>query len=448
MKLFAVLVSVLTMMPFAEPVRAGDAGISSGPIVITGVTVIPMDQERSLDTQTVVIESGMIAAIGPDGSLMPPDGAHTIDGTGKFLMPGLADMHVHLISEGVLPLFVANGVTTVRNMAGEPVHMQWRDEVAASARTGPTILTTGPTVDGSPPAARDDPPPAIVTTPEEASEAVRAHAAAGYDYIKAYSMLDPEPYRALMATAGEVGIAVVGHLPRNVTPSDVFSFGQKSIEHTEEFIYTYLRRDLDEARIPEIVNMVKESGAWVVPTISTYANFTRLIGHPHYLEEALNRDEMRYLAEGYHQYWRHQNGFVGRPDLVEHHQRLAYQYRLIAALAKAGVPLMAGTDTPIPVMIPGFSLIEELRELRAAGLSTFDVLKAATAEPGRFVAETLPAATRFGEVREGYRADLVLLDADPLADIENVRRISAVIARGRLFRASDIQSILEAMANE
>lgn len=426
-------------------------------VVFENVSVLPMtgggaagggvDDDRVLRGRTVVVRDGVIEVIGATGRVAVPAEAVRVDGTGRTLMPGLADMHVHLMAEGMLELFVLTGVTTVRNLAGEPIHLEWREEARRGERLSPAIFTTGPTVDGSPPAANPELGPVIVETAEAARRAVAEQKAAGYDFIKAYSALEPESYRALMEAAREHDIRVVGHLPREVGLGPVLELGQASIEHAEEFIYTHLRRDLDPARIKEIVDMVAASGTYVVPTLSTYANFTRQIGRPDSLETLLARPEMAYLHPGFVQYWRHQNDFPLRSDSTEHRERLAYQRELVRALDRAGVPILAGTDTPIPVMIPGFSMREELAELERAGLPRYSVLWAATAGPGQFIAETVAEpGTRFGVVAVGAKADLLLLDGNPLEDLGAIERLAGVMVAGRWLGRSEIEARLEAMA--
>jgi cytosine/adenosine deaminase-related metal-dependent hydrolase len=217
------------------------------------VSVVPMDRERVVEHQTVVVNDGRIAQIGAVTEVAVPGGATRIDGRGKFLMPGLVDTHVHIRTRNELPLYVANGVTTVFNLDGRPLHLLFRTRTASGELLGPAIYTVGPKFDKA-------------RTAEESVAEVEAQHAAGYDGIKIYAQVSKAEYPALLAAARRHRMFIVGHVPREVGFEGTLAAGQ-ALEHAEEIVYTYVNKTLDidklvfdENRIPEVVKLMKESG--------------------------------------------------------------------------------------------------------------------------------------------------------------------------------------------
>src|SRR4051812_19237453 len=263
-------------------------------IAITDVSVIPMDRNAVLNHQTVVINGGKITAIGPAMSTRPPQGAELISGKGKFLIPGLIDTHVHLLSPDQFPLYVANGVTTVLNLEGRPAHLLWRKQVQEGKLFGPTIFTSGPIFFGS-------------RTVESGVKAVNQQADAGYDVFKV--ILQGGPPEVFPAAAAEVkkrNLLFIGHIPRQVGAEAAMASGM-SVAHAYEFLYTYfnpkraedVRHDnqqhvvADEARIPALARMVRASGVIVEPTLITYHDGVEEATN---LDQFLKRDDLKYLS--------------------------------------------------------------------------------------------------------------------------------------------------------
>src|SRR5262245_37317727 len=221
--------ALLALLLAAVGAPAQEAALPPAPpLAIVGATVVPMDRAGSLPDQTVLVADGRITALGPAGELAVPAGSTVIDGHGRWLMPGLVDMHVHSWFESELTLDLANGVTTIRNMFGSPVQVAWRDEVAAGTRLGPSIVTAGPIVDGSPPVW---PGSLVVITPEDARNAVQAHVDGHYDFVKVYDRLTPEAYDAVVAAAKAANLPVFGHVPERVGLYAVLASGQRTLEH-------------------------------------------------------------------------------------------------------------------------------------------------------------------------------------------------------------------------
>lgn len=313
---------------------------SSQVLVFVHANVIPMDHEGVLADQTVIVREGKIAELGPSASIRVPSGARIIDAKGKYLIPGLTDAHVHLQTPTELPLFVANGVTTVFNLDGRPAHLLWRKQIAAGKMLGPTIFSTGP----------------IFSSPHTAEEAVRMvdeQAALGYDGVKIYNQVSKAEYPSLIAEAKRKGMLLMGHVARGPDYELTVASGQ-SIAHLEELTYTYFnpKHDnnnahivYDETRIPGAVELTAHSGVFVIPTLSTYATIVQQATN---LDEFLKRPDLKYDPP-----WiqaalqpaanRYKNGF--RPEFYPRiRTSLAFQRKLLKALQDGGVPLMAGTD--------------------------------------------------------------------------------------------------------
>jgi imidazolonepropionase-like amidohydrolase len=386
-----------------------------------------------------------------------PAGARVIDGRGKFLIPGLWDMHVHTAIAGgraLLGLYVANGVTGVRDMAGDwPTLRGWRDDIAAGRLVGPRIVASGPYLEGG-----DIPVPHLLArTPEEGRAGVDSLVELGVDFVKVHGQLTRETYFAIARRARERGIPFAGHVPRAVGSADASDSGQRSIEHllaipapctpaeSAALVPRYpvqgaLGRCSSADLAPLYARFVRNH-TWVTPTFVAQVEVAGWPGHSvpgdslaHYLPDSLR-------------------AFVARifpmPDSIPPgadsvgRAMLAKRMHQVAAMHRAGVAVLTGTDAPLRNSPPGFGLHEEMLLLVRGGLSPFEVLQAATLEPARYFG-MLDSA---GVVAPGRLADLVLLDANPLDDIRNTRKIRAVIANGRLFEAHDLQRLVRSAAS-
>jgi imidazolonepropionase-like amidohydrolase len=435
----------LALAMAAPPTSAVSQPPPQAPIVIANVSVLPMDRDRVLAGQTVVVERGVISQIGPSGSVTIPAGAQTIDGTGKYLMPGLVDLHVHLASNpenerrAILTLFVANEVTTILNLRGIPQILELRTAIAAGRVFGPTLYTVGPYV--------NEP---FVTTPDEVERAVIDQKRAGYDFVKLHGNLSRDAYARLNAVARREGIRVIGHAPRNLGVAAMFEERQYAVAHAEEFLYDQNNssRDRDlpqvEARIPELARSMAQTRTWLMPNLTAF----RIIGlMANDLDAILVRPEMRFMPPTVRQGWGPAtNPYTARfgkesyPGILARYQLLQ---KLVGAFRAEGVRLLVGTDAMNTGVVPGFSTHDELGELVAAGLTPFEALRAATANAAEFLAIT----GQRGVIAVGQNADLVLLDANPLEDIANSRRIAGVMLRGQWLSRSDIARMLDQLAS-
>jgi imidazolonepropionase-like amidohydrolase len=394
--------------------------------------------------QTVFIRNGRIAALGDTGAVRVPNDAVRIDGRGLHLMAGLADMHVHLEhtrDPEILSAFLASGVTTVRNMDGRAYILDWRDRITRGVLAGPRIYTAGPILDGDPP-LRDDNTP--VRDSVQARTLVRAQRAAGYDFVKVYTNLSPEAYRAVVREARVLGMDVAGHLPRRVAVAEAAE-GQRTIEHLTDYAATieaasspfrgrfhwsklYLGMPIDSARVAELATLLARHGVWTVPTL---VERDRSLAPAESLTRWMRWPELARIPTAGVVQWEEQlKRAAARMDsadwrLVDDARR--NRARLVAALFHGGAPLLIGTDTPNAFVLPGVSLHDELARFVGAGLTHAAALDIATRQAARFL-DDRPAG---GTVAVGARADLLVLRGNPLEDLRAARSPLRVMVGGR-----------------
>jgi imidazolonepropionase-like amidohydrolase len=404
------------------------------------VAVLPMDAEEVLLDQTVVVEGGRIVAVGPAASTPVPDGAVRIDGRGKFLMPGLAEMHGHIPPpdapaehvESVLFLYVANGITTVRGMLGYPGQLDLKARAARGEIVAPNLYLAGPSFSGQ-----------SVDSPEQADARARAQAAEGWDLLKVHPGLTREEYDAMARAAEETGMRFGGHVPEAVGLRHAIEMGQETFDHIDGYeaeLGTF-EGQLEEARLAEIVDLSREAGVWVVPTLVLWET---LYGTAE-LDLLRALPELRYAPPAQVRQWIsiHEQR-LSEPDfdLAESRRLIAARMRILEALHDGGVRILMGTDAPQQFSVPGFSLHHEIQRMAEAGLSPYEVLVTGTRNVGEYFANE----DDFGTVEPGKRADLVLLGANPLEDIGNVASIEGVMVAGRWLSRQEIARRLEAVA--
>jgi len=440
----------------AGEAAAVDADLLAAPGTVTafvGVSVIPMDTQRTLENQTVIVVGDRVATIGPAGATRVPDGAAVIDGSGKWLVPGLGEMHAHIppdhdAAERVLFLYLSQGITTARGMLGQPAHLALRDELATGKVLGPRLFTTGPSLNGQ-----------SIPDADSARRAVLHQRELGYDLMKIHPGLTREEYDAIVETGNEVGLTWAGHVPADVGLARALEAGQTSIDHLDQYMEAIvadgtdisqsaffglnLAASVDTSKIADVARATAEAGVWNVPTESLIEN----MASPTPAEEMARGPAMRYMPPRTVAAWiRQKREFVDGPDYSAETAARAIDVRrrVIKALHDAGAGLLLGSDAPQVFQVPGFSLQHELELLVASGLTPYEALRAGTYS----VADYFDALEDFGTVETGRSADLVLLDADPLLDIHNVARRAGVMVRGRWISAREIQTRLEAIAEE
>ena len=399
--------------------------------------VVPMDREGVLADYTVVVSAGRIVEMGPSASVDPPAGALVIDAAGRYLMPGLAEMHGHMpggdIEETVMFLYVANGVTTVRGMLGQDGHLALRERANAGEIVAPTLYMAGPSFnDGS------------VNSTAEAERQVRRQKLEGWDLLKIHPGPTLDEYDAMAATAQEVGIRFAGHVPADVGLEHAILMGQETFDHLDGYIefLDAFEGEVDEDRLDYIVQLTRDAGAWVVPTMVLWE--VGIIGRGDAAEMA-RYPEMRYWPGFQVEGWEgRQRAAASRTSPERAAQWVANRNRVLKALSDGGAGILLGTDSPQIFSVPGFSIHREMKAMADAGMSAWEILVSGT----RNVGEYFQGRDSFGTVAVGRRADLLLLNANPLSDVANVADRAGVMFRGRWLPEEEIRRRLEEIADE
>ena len=459
---FAIVLSIVSLaLLFAPAQLPAQKPSSDAPLVLKNVTVVDVRNGTLQPDQTVIIEGDHIAFAGPNQSAKFSHRAQVVSGRNLFVIPGLWDMHVHLVfgdwfpdaQEISLPLFVANGVTGVRDMGSELGIVQgWRNEIEAGRLIGPRIRTSGAMLDGPKPRF---PSSIAIATPDDARRAVSDLKRSGADFIKLQSLIPHDAVFAIADEAKKQEIAFEGHVPDSVRASEMSEAGMKSFEHligifegsspaeddflkgnkTEgRFLATY-----DSARATTLAAILAKNQTWQCPTlvwecggnlidVSDFSKDTRVKYVPASWRTKTWKRFTSEITQGY-----------GTDDLATRRKFIGKELEVVGMLHQAGVPFLAGTDTPAGVHIfPGFSLHEELQRFVAAGFTPIEALQTATLNPARF----LGMEDQLGTVEKGKLADLVLLSANPLEDIANTQKVAGVVLNGHYFSRGDLDKML------
>jgi imidazolonepropionase-like amidohydrolase len=419
---------------------------------ITDVTVIDGTGAGPRPHLTVVIDGNSIVAIAPAGSPQLPATTQQISGAGKFLIPGLWDMHTHIGYAGdvTMELLLANGVTSVRELGGDLAVVDWwRERIGHRELVGPRIFRAGPVVDGSKPGV---PNRMVVETDEDGRRAVQYLHQRGVDVVKVHTAVPQTAYLALLKEARTAGIGVVGHIPWEVDPLTAINAGHHSVEHVVSLFEGPVRRLVSsgqteadamaeiasDERIAALGRAMAKSGTWFAPTLVAYDVRTRFLNVPQ-----TSDPRHQYVSASLLGYWRQVPAIADSP---ERRARLAEGFRNFMRVARIArdqkVRFLVGTDVAAPNVLPGFSLHDELRLLVDIGFSPLEVISIAT----RNGAESLGRLRELGTIEVGKRADMVMLDANPVVDIANTRRIHAVVADGRLYRRAALDTLLADVA--
>jgi imidazolonepropionase-like amidohydrolase len=447
-------------------------------LAITHVTVIDATGAPPQPDMTLLIAAQRITALGPSSQISIPAGARIVDVTGKFLIPGLADMHIHLTGasepggsrEFMLPLLVASGVTSVRDMGGYIESLApLRRDIEQGNRLGPRIIFAGPYLDGSPPFFE---PSLVVTNSVQASEDVGMLIQRGVDFIKVQSALSREAYFAVADSCKRGKVSFAGHVPDRVTAAEASDAGQRSIEHLtcvlracakdeprlmrEQFraapahetrqqsrIRQYswqaaVMRDYSEKNADQLIEKFRQNGTWQVPTLALLRDVAYRTPEVQNPGDSRNKYVPGGVMENWQKGYREELQGVTPREFVLRRAIVEKSMLLVAKMQLAGVRIMAGTDSAAPGLFPGFSLHEELALLVRAGLTPMQALQAATKSPAEF----LGRSSTEGTVEKGKLANLVLLDANPLENIANTQKIRAVIILGKLLDRTALDALL------
>lgn len=422
--------------------------------IFRNISVIPMDQERVLEKQDVLVSEGKIVAIGETGNVPYNDDATVIDGTGKFLLPGLAEMHAHVPPvddiepmKEVLSLFLANGVTTIRGMLGHPRHLELREKINSGEIPGPHFYTTGPSFNGN-----------TVKTAEEGAQKVRDQKAAGYDYLKLHPGLTPETFGAIATTANEVGIPFVGHVSFDVGIQRAIDAGYSSIDHMDGFVEAlvpniekigeegnglfgiYSSPMADTTRIPQIIQGLKEHNIWMVPTQALAERWMSPVEGSVFL----NAPEMKYMKLETLDNWGNAKSSLladKRFDSQKVENYIELRRKLIRDCQEAGVGILLGSDAPQIFNVPGFSVHHELKYLVDAGLTPYEALQTGTSNVAKYLGKD-----NAGVIQAGAVSDMVVLNANPLEDISNTTSIESVMIGEKYLPRDSLNSMLSKLA--
>lgn len=440
-----------------------------GSLAFIHVTVIDMTGAPPKPDMTVVVTGNRITGLGQTGKIRIPEGAQIVDATGKFLIPGLWDMHIHIKeTERTFPLYLANGVTGIRNTGGDFQKLfDWREAVASGRLLGPRIVSCGPVIDGPNPANPDHAIP--VSNVAEGKQAVDFLKRNGADFVKVYDDIPRDAYFAIVEEAKKLGLLFVGHIPGAVTMTEASNAGQKSVEHLGTFLEgsstaeTELRnwssapvRNRDFSVIPariaargsrmldtyseqkaaQLLAVLVKNNTWQVPTllakqVNTFIDDISRIPDSHF----------KYVPASVREEWSPDKNFFFRyrtPEFVAYQKRLFQkEMEVVGEMNRAGVPIMAGTDGG-PYTVVGFGLHQELALLVKAGLTPMQALQAATINPAKFLGES----DRLGTIEQGKIANLILLEANPLENISNTERIDTVVVNGKSFPKTVLRMML------
>ena len=476
MKKLLVATSLLFIAAFGLLTSCSSPGKST--LAILHVTVIDATGAPPQRDMTLLIEGQHIVALGPSAAITVPRDAKILDASGKFLIPGLADMHVHLTGAGeptgsrefIIPLLLANGITTVRDMGGYLESLiPLRQEINEGKRLGPKIFFAGPYLDGNPPSFQ---PALVVSNAADASAEVHSLVGRGVDFIKVQSVLSRDAYFAIAAECRREHVTFVGHVPDRVTAAEASDAGQKSIEHLtgvlracsndeprllrEQFptiptkltpVQSHTRqlaweRELLQSysaeKAKELIGEFVQNETWQVPTLILLKNDAFPTPDSNPSEDARRRYVPRHFLEGWEKGTKERDKGTTPQEIALRKELLAKSIQIVGTMQTAGVRLMAGTDTTAPYVFPGSALHEELDLFVQAGLTPMQALQAATKNPAEFLGKLQTQGT----IEPGKVADLLLLDENPLADIQNTQKIRAVILRGKVLDRAALDELL------
>ncbi|MEL6922614.1 MAG: amidohydrolase family protein [Bacteroidota bacterium] len=432
-------------------------GTNPASYAITNVNLLPMTSETVIPGQTVIVRDGKIHKILDEKTLRLSPNTKVIDGTGKYLMPGLAEMHAHIpvaqngdetYVKETLFLYLANGITTIRGMLGDPYHLELKQKVANGSIASPRIFTSSPSLNGN-----------TIPTPEEAKAKVTQYQKDGYDFLKIHPGIPLDAFNAMAQTAEEVGIRFAGHVPIDVGIRRAIAAGYETIDHADGYLeglvpekavddptangffgYNFAKI-ADPAGIPDLCKATKAAGIYVVPTQSLMVRVTSKRSP----EEILNDPEMKYLPAKTRYQWRHQGRqwLMGNSEMGEGYadKFIAIRKQLLKTMQEQGVDLLLGSDSPQIFNVPGFSIQHELQSLVDAGLTPYKAMATGCVNVGKFYAAEEP----FGTLVEGAAADMILLEANPLEDISHLMRKTGVFYRGQYLAKADIEKELAAI---
>ncbi|WP_057938767.1 amidohydrolase family protein [Algoriphagus resistens] len=423
--------------------------------LISNVHILSMENDQILENQSVLIRDGQIESIIPMDQAKNVEASQVFDGQGSYLFPGLAEFHSHIpvaqqgntqLQEEAMWLYLANGILRVRGMIGHISHLSLKERIESGELDGPRLFLSGPSFSGS-----------TVTSAEQAIQIVKAEKAAGYDHLKLHPGLEMDEFLAIAKTAKELDIPFGGHVSLDVGLEASLNNGYKSIEHMDGYIeamvpdysrvldpklagpFTMLLvEEADIDKLPELVDMTLETGAWIAPTLTL---FDRYFGSTP-AEEYRNIPEMKYMSEDQVQSWINAKTPLERSGvLTEENVQPYLEFRnlLFMTLHQAGVPVLMSSDSPQVFNVPGFSIHHEIALMSQAGMSNYEILKTGSVNPARYFDQE----GEWGVIKEGASADFVLVKNNPLKDLNTLKEPFVVVMKGKVYTRNELKKQLD-----
>lgn len=420
---------------------------------IKNINILSMEGDAVTKNKAIYISNGEIKAI-LEAEASSPAGAQEIDGKGYYIFPGLAEMHSHIPTtntddfsyiEDTMWLYLANGILNVRGMIGHASHLELKKKIATGQITGPRIFAAGPSLNGD-----------TVENPESGAQMVKDQKSAGYDHLKLHPGLDMPRFLAISQTAKEVDIKFGGHVSLDVGLQNSLEHGYRSVEHMDGYIEALIddRERLDpqvagpfsmllvnegnKNRIPELVALTKEKGAWIAPTLTLFERFFGYIP----ADEFRLEPEMKYMPGLQVQQWVNQKKMLESQGLLKEENvkpYLEFREKMLLALHEGGVPLIMSSDSPQVFNVPGFSIHNEIKSMQAAGISPYEILKSGNVN----VAKYFEMEDSFGKIKEGMSADFVMVPNNPLEDLDTLREVEGLMLRGNWITKNTLQNELK-----
>lgn len=449
------ILAIITLSAVMISCNGNHTEVQKRDLLISNISIVDVSNGKILKNRFVTIDSGRIKSISTNAM----DTTHfrtVIEGTGKFLMPGLAEMHAHIpppetgeerIKE-TLFLYLSNGITTIRGMLGNPIHLELRENASNGSLLSPRIYTSSPSLNGN-----------SVTTKEEAIKKVTQYQKDGYDFLKIHPGIQRDVFDQVVVTANEVGIPIAGHVPVDVGIRHALESKYASIDHVDGFLeglvpasanvqpnengfFGYAFTPLaDTTKIEELVTLSKNNNVWIVPTQSLFERWFAPIS----ADELLRQPEMKYMPKTTLENWRTtKNSYMDDESFSEAQweQFDAIRRKLIKKLQERGRGILLGSDAPQLFNVPGFSIHHEMAGMQRAGMTPLEIIQSGTVNPATF----FDAQNEFGEVKEGLSADLIILEANPVNDLSALQRNEGVIIRGQYLSKEMIQEKLKVIA--
>ncbi len=422
-----------------------DTDKSTPDYIIKDVNIIPMNQNKILEHRDVFIKNGTIAEITPSCQKTYQGNYEQIHANGKYLLPGLYDMHVHILNENDLLLYLANGITTVRNMwgfqfLGRDLHLEIKENIKTGKYPGPRIFTAGNFFDGKKPIW---PLAYKITSMQDAEEAVKREKKKGYDFIKLYSKLTPQSYDYVIDAAKKYDIKAVGHIPASISIDHALNSGQYTIEHLLGYIDPYGRdsASISPTNYLQYARKTKNSDVWNCPTVCVNEYLT-----PPGQSRPLPVASKKYLSPYIKKYWtkirKNQEWLINKFNFDYQSKKQPNRIKMLKTLHEINSNIVVGTDANMYGMVPGFSIHKELQNFVKSGMTPYETLYAATYSAAKCLGD-LPHS---GTIEEGKRADIILVNHNPLEKIENIKTIVGVMTNGHWFNRNKLDNLLNGLS--